>query len=442
MKFLVFAGTTEGKAVIRMLAENKFEVEAFVATEYGQEVLENELVSNQNLKIHHKRLNLEEMKQLFKAQQKPFAVVDATHPYAKEVTLNLKEAAKECSMKYIRVLRKSTGSKLLENLTESQKNLILEFQSVEEVITWANSAENEFQKILLTTGSKDLQQYTEVSAYNQRVYLRILPDMSSLKKAIELNYKKSNIICMQGPFSIKMNEELIKATNTDILITKDTGSAGGFEEKLKAALNLGIKIGIIRRPIDENGNPVDDEGISVEEFKKYIKLQSEIQLSSFRSNKAETQTIFPRFPMFLDINTKKVTVIGGGKIAQRRIMTLLKYGAEIKLISKTITEELRSLSAQGKINLEQRAYKDGDLKGSFIAIAATDSGEVNQRVYEEALSLGIHISVVDDKSKCSFYFPAVINHENLSIGLVSDGSSHHKTAETAKSLRNFLQLEN
>lgn len=438
MKFLVFAGTTEGKAVIRMLAENKFEVEAFVATEYGQEVLENELVSNSSIEIHRKRLNLEEMKQLFKAQQKPFAVVDATHPYAKEVTLNLKEAAKECSMQYIRVLRKSTGSKLLEDLTESQKNLILEFKDVEEVIAWANRAENEFQKILLTTGSKDLHQYTEVSAYNQRVYVRILPDMSSLQKAIELNYKKSNIICMQGPFSVKMNEELIKATNTDILITKDTGGAGGFEEKLKAALNLGKKVGIIRRPSDEYGNPLDDEGISVEEFKKYIKLQNESLLSS----NTETQTVFPRFPMFLDINTKKVTVIGGGKIAQRRIMTLLKYGVKLNVIAKTVTDELNSLSAQGKITLEQRAYKYGDLKGSFIAIAATDSGEVNQSVYEEALSLGIHISVVDDKSKCSFYFPAVINHENLSIGLVSDGSSHHKTAETAKALRNFLQLEN
>lgn len=437
MKFLVFAGTTEGKAVIRMLAENKFEVEAFVATEYGQEVLENELVSNEDIEIHHKRLNLEGMKDLFKAQTQSFVVVDATHPYAKEVTLNLKEAANECSAQYIRVLRKSTGSKLLENYSEVHKNLIIEFQNTNEVINWANKEENEFQKILLTTGSKDLQQYTEVSAYNQRIYVRILPDISSLQKAIELNYKKSNIICMQGPFSIAMNEELIKATKTDILITKDTGSAGGFEEKLNAALNLGIKVGIIRRPSDENGNLLDDKGLSVEEFENYIKLQSENRLSS----NTETKTICPRFPLFIDLSQSKITVIGGGKIAQRRIMTLLKYGAKLNVITKTVTEELRSLSAQGKIILEQRAYKDGDLKGSFMAIAATDSSEVNQKVYEEALKLDIHISVVDDKSKCSFYFPAVINHENLSIGLVSDGSSHHKTAETARKLRNFLQLE-
>lgn len=428
MKFLVFAGTTEGKAVIRMLAEKNLSAEAFVATEYGQEVLEQEFLEHLSLSdkltIHSSRLNLEQMEALFKAQDEGCIVVDATHPYAKDVTMNLKTASKEAGIEYIRVLRKSGISKKLKAEALNAGIELIEFKSPKEVAVWANHSENKFKKLLLTTGSKDLDIYTNIEAYNQRVYIRILPDLPSLQKAIDLGYKKSNIVCMQGPFSTKLNEELIKSLNVDILITKDTGKAGGFEEKLQSAVNQRINVGIIRRPEDENGELIDNSGLELEEFKAFLEKERH-----------------PRFPMFLDISAKKVVVIGGGKIAQRRIETLLKYGAEIVLIAPEQTEALQKLSAEKRISLHQREYAEGDLKGAFIAVAATDSKEVNLAVYEEAIDLGIHISVADDRDKCSFYFPAIIQYENISMGLVSDGSDHKKTAEIAKRLRGYLQLE-
>lgn len=428
MKFLVFAGTTEGKAVIRMLAEKNLSAEAFVATEYGQEVLEQEFLEHNSLSdkltIHSSRLNLEQMEALFKAQDESCIVVDATHPYAKDVTMNLKTASKEAGLEYIRVLRKSGISKKLRAEALNAGIELIEFKSPKDVVAWANQSENKFKKLLLTTGSKDLDIYTNIEAYNQRVYIRILPDMPSLQKAIDLGYKKSNIVCMQGPFSTKLNEELIKALNVDILITKDTGKAGGFEEKLQSAVNQKINVGIIRRPEDENGELIDNSGLELEEFKAFLEKEN-----------------YPRFPMFLDINAKKVVVVGGGQIAQRRIETLLKYGAKIVLIAPEQTEALQKLSTEKKITLYERPYIEGDLKGAFIAVAATDSNAVNQAVYEEAKELEIHISVADDRRKCSFYFPAVIQHGNISIGLVSDGSDHKKTAETAKRLRGYLQLE-
>lgn len=428
MKFLVFAGTTEGKAVIRMLAEKNLSAEAFVATEYGQEVLEQEFLEylslSDKLTIHSSRLNLEQMKALFKAQAEGCVVVDATHPYAKDVTMNLKTASKEASLEYIRVLRKSAISKKLREEALDAGTELIEFKTPDDVVAWANHSENKFKKLLLTTGSKDLDIYTNIETYNQRVYIRILPDLPSLQKAIDLGYKKSNIVCMQGPFSTKLNEELIKSLNVDILITKDTGKAGGFEEKLQSAVNQKINVGIIKRPEDENGELIDNSGLELEEFKAFLEKERH-----------------PRFPMFLDISSKKVVVVGGGKIAQRRIETLLKYGAKIELVAPEQTEVLQKLSAEKRITLHAREYAEGDLKGAFIAVAATDSKEVNLAVYEEATELEIHISVADDRDKCSFYFPAVIQHENISMGLVSDGSDHKKTAEIAKRLRGYLQLE-
>lgn len=435
MKCLVFAGTTEGRAVIRILSEKKLKTEAFVATEYGQEILESEINKSDNITIHSSRLNLDEMKFFFKSQTEECIVIDATHPYAKDVTINLKKASKDTGLEYIRVLRKSTISQKFQEFSEQCQKKLIEFKTVEEVINWANKEENIYKKLLLTTGSKDLDEYSRITAYNQRVYVRILPDVPSLQKAVELGYKKSNIICMQGPFSVQMNEELIRATNTDILITKDTGKAGGFEEKIEASINLGINIGVIKRPSDENGELIDESGMDIDEFAEYINKITSNQIK-------EAYEYAHRFPMFFDIREKSIVVVGGGKIAQRRVETLLKYGAYITLIAPEQTDKLKALGESKKINILSKSYTHGDLEGAFLAVAATDSQEVNNEVYLEATRNQMHISVADNKAKCSFYFPAVIQHENISIGMVSDGNSHKKTVELAKELRNYLQLKN
>ena len=141
----------------------------------------------------------------------------------------------------------------------------------------------------------------------------------------------------------------------------------------------------------------------------------------------------PRFPLFVDLTGKRVVLIGGGTIAARRIATLRLFGCEIVVVAPEL-----KCSPEG-LTWKQRGYLPGDLEGAFLAIAATNSREVNHRVGVDAGELGIPISVADCEAECTFYFPAVCTGENLIAGVVSSGKDHHRTAKAAKAIRKALE---
>ena len=140
-----------------------------------------------------------------------------------------------------------------------------------------------------------------------------------------------------------------------------------------------------------------------------------------------------RFPLFVDLSGKTAVLVGGGTIASRRIASLRLFGCRIRVIAPEL-----KCSAEG-IDFLQRAYARGDLEGAAIAVAATDSREVNHAVWEEARQRGIPISVADCEQECSFYFPAVCTGENLIAGVVSTGKDHHRTARAAREIRKVLE---
>ena len=429
MKALVFAGTTEGREAALMLARTGISVTAFTATDYGHEVLDGAADGLQNLTVESGRLSEEQIRELLLGEAPDTLVVDATHPYAAQVTANIRRACMDAQKSYIRIVRKSTFAGEPAGVT-----VLADAQAVTQ---WANREENIKKKILLTTGSKDLRIYTEIESYRDRVWPRILPDMDSLRIATELGYKKSNIICMQGPFSTEMNIAMIKSVGADVLVTKDTGATGGFDSKLEAALSSGIEAVVIGRPSDQEARQADSEGMSLEELQRHI----DENFPSLRENSSSDELVrmadFPRFPLFVSLSGKTVTVVGAGKIASRRIKVLLEYGARIRVIAPQICEEIRALS--GSLEIIEREYERRDVSGSFMVIAATDSREVNQKAGSDAKAEGIQVSVADSREECSFYFPAVIRKGGISIGLVSDGSDHAAAARTAGELREYLQ---
>lgn len=475
MEAIVFAGTTEGRAVIKALLGRKIRTTACIATDYGKEILEYEDSGSEDLILNTGRLTPEQMKALIASKTGLNLVIDATHPYAVDVTANIKKACKETGTIYIRIHRKSTlsddsGNNIPEAAVSLRhKDARIELaENVDDVISWANKEENLLKKILLTTGSKDLRSYTGIINYKERVYPRLLPDMDSLRNASELGYKKANIICMQGPFSTDMNQALIEATGAQALVTKDTGKTGGFNQKLEAAEIMGIVMLIIKRPPDEASGPAEKPSMSAAEFETFLENWELQNLSGTGSEKAQAQAItaqaqsavstnendvetddqsksgpgiYPKFPLFIDLKGKKVTIIGAGKIAQRRIETWLTYGADIRVIAPEQTERIRELAQGGRLRIIARTYCSGDLKGSVLAVTATDSRDINHQVYEEAKKLAVPISVADEKNECSFYFPAVMQKGNISIGLVSDGSDHAGTARTAAKLRTCLDIK-
>ena len=429
MKALVFAGTTEGREAALMLARRGISVMAFTATDYGHEVLDGAADGLQNLAVESGRLSEEQIRELLMGEAPDTLVIDATHPYAAQVTANIRRACVDAQKRYIRIVRKSTFAGEPAGVT-----VLADAQAVTQ---WANREENIKKKILLTTGSKDLRIYTEIEGYRDRVWPRILPDMDSLRIATELGYKKSNIICMQGPFSTEMNIAMIKSVGAQVLVTKDTGATGGFDSKLEAALSSGIEAVVIGRPLDQEARQADSEGMSLEELQRHIDENFPSLRENSSSDELARMADFPRFPLFVSLSGKTVTVIGAGKIASRRIKVLLEYGARIRVIAPQICEEIRALS--GSLEIIEREYEGGDVSGSFMVIAATDSREVNQKAGADAKAEGINVSVADSREECSFYFPAVIRKGSISIGLVSDGSDHAAAARTAGELREYLQ---
>ena len=429
MKALVFAGTTEGREAALMLARTGISVTAFTATDYGHEVLDGAADGLQNLTVESGRLSEEQIRELLLGEAPDTLVVDATHPYAAQVTANIRRACMDAQKSYIRIVRKSTFAGEPAGVT-----VLADAQALCE---WANREENIKKKILLTTGSKDLRIYTEIEGYRDRVWPRILPDMDSLRIATELGYKKSNIICMQGPFSTEMNIAMIKSVGADVLVTKDTGATGGFDSKLEAALSSGIEAVVIGRPSDQEARQADSEGMSLEELQRHIDENFPSLRGNSSSDELARMADFPRFPLFMSLSGKTVTVVGAGKIASRRIKVLLEYGARIRVIAPQICAEIRALP--GFLEIIEREYEGGDVSGSFMVIAATDSREVNQKAGADAKAEGIHVSVADSREECSFYFPAVIRKGGISIGLVSDGSDHAAAARTAGELREYLQ---
>ena len=154
-KAIVFAGTTEGYEISRFLSENKVSVLACVATEYGSRSLEE----NEFLSIRAERLDKEQMQELF-AAERPELVLDATHPYAAEVTVNIREACENTAVSYVRVLREGGVHKdavYVEN-TEAAVDYLKHVSG----------------NVLLTTGSKELSAYTEIPGYQERMFARVL----------------------------------------------------------------------------------------------------------------------------------------------------------------------------------------------------------------------------------------------------------------------------
>ena len=233
-KVIVFAGTTEGYEISRFLSENQLPVLACVATEYGSKSLQE----NSCLHVQAGRLDEQQMRDLF-FREKPELVLDATHPYAAEVTQNIRKACEKTGVSYTRILR--TGSE--------QQNAVY-VRDAKEAAEYLEGTEG---NVLLTTGSKELAVFTSVTDYNKRLFARVLSLPSVIESCQALGFEGRNLIAMQGPFSKELNQAMLEQYQGKYLVTKDSGKAGGFLEKIQAAEALGVTAVIIGRPLAEEG---------------------------------------------------------------------------------------------------------------------------------------------------------------------------------------------
>lgn len=230
-EILIFAGTTEGRKLSECLSKADILHTVCVATEYGEIVL----TENACAHVHRGRMDVEEMS-AFISDGQFSAVVDATHPYAQVVTENIRTAMKGMDIPYIRLKRETDDSYDYDKIRSFECN-----EDCAEALLQING------NILLTTGSKELSVYCGYESLKDRLYVRVLPGLESLSLCNENGIMGKHILALQGPFTVDMNEAMLRQYDISCLVTKKSGRAGGYIEKLEAAKRLDIPVYVVER---------------------------------------------------------------------------------------------------------------------------------------------------------------------------------------------------
>ena len=126
------------------------------------------------------------------------------------------------------------------------------------------------------------------------------------------------------------------------------------------------------------------------------------------------------YPAFLNLKDKTTVVVGGGKVAERKVRTLIKAGAAVKVISPVITAGIKKLKEKGMLKHVKRNYRMGDIENVFIVIACTSSDEINREIAQNAGGL---VNVIDSPSEGNFIVPSVVKQGRLTVAISTDGAS-------------------
>lgn len=245
-KILLFAGTTEGRNLAEFLEKNQIPTEVCVATQYGETLLEE----GKYLHVHAGRLDETEMEQQIQKQQITL-VIDATHPYAVIVSQNIRRACSRTGTEYIRLARKETDASWKQEMED-----VTEVASVAEAAAFLAKKEG---RIFAATGSKELSAYQVIPNYQDRVVARVLSTPEAVSECAMLGFSGKNLICMQGPFTEDLNVAMLRQAQASWMVTKESGKAGGFLEKLRAAKKAGAKLVVIKRPGERSEEIAEDQ---------------------------------------------------------------------------------------------------------------------------------------------------------------------------------------
>ena len=246
-KLCVFAGTVEGRRLIERLSGRGVAITACVATEYGQELIGE----HEGVEVRAERLDAAGMEKMF-AEARFDAVVDATHPYASAATANIAAACAATGTVYMRLERASSAG--------ADDGVFV--RDVAECVEYLRGTDG---NVLLTTGSKDLPEFCADESLRARLYARVLPLANSLSICESCGIPAARVIAMQGPFGEELNYALLRQTHAAYMVTKDTGGAGGYAEKIRAALRAGATPVIIGRPPQREGSSLADMVARLEE---------------------------------------------------------------------------------------------------------------------------------------------------------------------------------
>lgn len=141
------------------------------------------------------------------------------------------------------------------------------------------------------------------------------------------------------------------------------------------------------------------------------------------------------YPITLLVEGRPCLVVGAGRVAERKILSLLKAGASVRVVARNASAAVHGLAAEGAIDLQIRDYRDTDIDGAFVVVVATNDAELNNRISTECRRRGVLVNVVDQPPLCSFYVPALIQRGPVSLAISTSGAG----PALAKHLRIVLE---
>ena len=226
-ELLIFGGTTEGRQLAQFCADHRISAWVSVASQYGCDLLP----SSEYLRILVNRMDWQEMAEFMRDKQVRL-VVDATHPYAKEVTGNIKRACMEEQIPLLRCLRDAEAE-------SAEEEGVFYVPTAEAAVQMLGRTEG---NVFVTTGSKELRAFTALADYENRIYARVLPSPEAAEQCRGLGITGRHLICMQGPFSEELNAAMMGQIEARWMVTKETGKNGGYDEKIRLPGETGLRL--------------------------------------------------------------------------------------------------------------------------------------------------------------------------------------------------------
>ena len=195
-------------------------------------------------------------------------VIDATHPFAITATENIRAACGRTGVRYVRCLREEARNPGTYVSAEGSGEMIV-VDSVRQAVDYLKTTQG---NILIATGSKELRLYTEIDGYQDRCFARVLSTPEAVEESAKQGFQGRHLIAMQGPFSREMNLALLRYADAAYFVTKESGKAGGFEEKLEAARQAGAVPVVIGRPREAGESLERTKEILLEQLGTWKKL--------------------------------------------------------------------------------------------------------------------------------------------------------------------------
>ncbi|MDR1450586.1 MAG: precorrin-6A reductase [Propionibacteriaceae bacterium] len=232
---VLFGGTTEGRRLTEFCAKARLSTLLCTATELGQQTV----ASSPHIAGRVGRLDRHGMAAVLR-EAAPKLVVDATHPYAAAVTCNLAAVCASLGLPYLRVNRPP----------DPTAAGVRRFDGLAALADWLNQTDG---VVFAAMGAKAAAALTRVAGFKDRVVLRLLPLPENLQACLALGYPSAHLVALHGPFDRSLNVALFRHFDAKILVSKESGAAGGFSDKLAAAQDCNMSCALLSRPADEAG---------------------------------------------------------------------------------------------------------------------------------------------------------------------------------------------